>query len=87
VVLSSAIPLEDLFWVYGSPAVQLEVLFGKLSGLVARLARSAVLSGAVDHMEVCLEGKETVRVPVTSNVWDEQDYIFFADAGFSWVPC
>ncbi|TKA64169.1 hypothetical protein B0A55_10715 [Friedmanniomyces simplex] len=62
VELSSSIPLEELVYVYGSPAVQLEVLFGHLKGLVARLARSGLLNGAVAVLEVCLDGQKTDRI-------------------------
>ncbi|KAK0253036.1 hypothetical protein LTS09_011946 [Friedmanniomyces endolithicus] len=82
--LSSAIPFENLVHVYGSPAAQLEALFRKLGELIARLARSGLLVGTVAAMEVCLEGQDTLRVPVTSNIFDEQDYVFFANAGFRW---
>ncbi|KAK1815187.1 hypothetical protein LTR12_010446 [Friedmanniomyces endolithicus] len=49
--LTSAIPLEKLVHVYGSPAAQLEALFRKLGELIARLARSGLLVGAVAAME------------------------------------
>ncbi|TKA82521.1 hypothetical protein B0A55_01233 [Friedmanniomyces simplex] len=86
VELISAIPFEELVYVYGSPAVQLEVLFGHLKALVARLARSGLLNGAVAALEVCLDGQKTDQIPVTSDSWDERDHVFFANAGFRWDP-
>ncbi|KAK4889722.1 hypothetical protein LTR27_011523 [Elasticomyces elasticus] len=84
ITMSSAIPLEDLIYVYGSPAVQIAVLCGHLKGLLARLARSGIMMGAVEALELGVEGEKMERFPVTMNIWDEQDYVFFNDAGFRW---
>ena len=77
-------PFEEMTYVYGFPAQQLETLFNDFKRVMCRLGRSGILFGSVGKFDLRLEGKEWHRIPVTSNIWDEDDYTFFQIADFKW---
>lgn len=77
-------PFEDMTYVYGFPAQQLETLFTEFKGLMRRLGRSGILSGSLGAFELRLEGKEWHRIPMTFNIWDEEDYTFFQSGSYKW---
>ena len=84
VTLAPPVPFEDMTYVYGFPAQQLETLFTEFLALMMRLARSGVPFGSISAFEVRLEGKDWHRIPVTSNSWDEEDFTFFQCGGYQW---
>lgn len=76
-------PFADMTYVYGFPKQQLETLFYEFKLLIIRLSRSGIPYGAIDAFELRMEGGNRERFPVTSNVWDEEDFVFFKDGGFA----
>ena len=86
VTLAPPMPFEDMTHVYGFPAQQLEILYEEFRGLMKRLCRSGLMWPDVGAFELCLVGKEDEieSVLVTSNVWDEEDYLFFQSGGYCW---
>ncbi|EMC96157.1 hypothetical protein BAUCODRAFT_147805 [Baudoinia panamericana UAMH 10762] len=88
IVVSSAITLSELDFVFDSPRSRLAMLFGRFKNLLMKLARSGILFDAIHAFEVRLRADlfdgDWHRMPVTSNMWDEQDYVFYHNAGFSW---
>ena len=84
ITLAPPVPFEDMTYVYGFPAQQLEILFNEFKVLMCRLCRSGLFSPAVRAFELSLAGNEWTRFPVTSNIWDEADYTFFQHGGYCW---
>ncbi|KAK5122759.1 hypothetical protein LTR85_003674 [Meristemomyces frigidus] len=84
ITIVPAISFDDMTFVYGNPAQQLAMLAGRMKRMMERLARSGLLFGVVNVLEMRLLDEEWSRMPVTSNVWDEQDYVLFQDLGFRW---
>ena len=83
IVIGSAIPLADMIYVYGSPQAQIDMLHDRLKPLLTRLAGSGVLAGIVDkELELCNEGTEPVRIPVSAELWNEVEYVHFRSLGF-----
>lgn len=77
-------PFEEIAHVYGFPKQQLDSLYAPFHALVARLARSGLPYGHVDSLEVRMQGGEYERLPVTSNIIDEEDFLFFHFGGYRW---
>jgi len=78
------VPFEEMGEVYGFPRRQLESLYAEFRGLLGRFARSGLPWGMIDGFEVRLGdegGFETIVV--TSNIWDENDFVFFQYGGFN----
>ena len=84
ITLAPPVPFEEMTYVYGFPAQQLETLFNDFKRLICRLARSGIPFGSIGAFDLRLEGKEWHRIPATSNIWDEDDYTFFQNVGFNW---
>lgn len=84
VTLAPPLPFEEMTYVYGFPAQQLEALFDEFKGLMERLCRSGLMFTDVQAFEVRIVGREFERIPVTSNLWDEDDHIFFQRGGYRW---
>ena len=84
VTLAPPVPFEEMTYVYGFPAQQLEALFDEFKGLMQRLCRSGLMSMDVGAFEIRLVGREYDRILVTSNIWDEDDHVFFDRGGYSW---
>jgi hypothetical protein len=86
VTLAPPMPFEEMMHVYGFPAQQLEILYEEFRGLMKRLCRSGLVWPDITAFELSLVGKEdeSERVLVTSNVWDEEDYVFFQSGGYCW---
>ena len=84
ITLAPPMPFEDMTFVYGFPEQQLESLFNEFQELMRRLGRSGIPFGSVRTFNVRMDGRDWHRMPVTSNVWDEEDYSFFRNAGFLW---
>jgi hypothetical protein len=84
ITLAPPMPFEDMTYVYGFPAQQLETLFNEFKALMCRLCRSGLFFPAVRAFELSLVGNEWTRFPVTSNIWDEADYTFFQHGGYCW---
>lgn len=84
ITLAPPNPFEEMTYVYGFPAQQLEILFDEFKGLMERLCRSGLMLPDVKAFEVRLVGKEYERFLVTSNVWDEEDHVFFKHGGYEW---
>jgi hypothetical protein len=85
IALFSAIPLDEMTWVFGNPGERLEMLHAQLKPLLARLARSGMVYGAVESFELSVNDQEPERMPVTANMWNEEDYVFFDHIGFRWT--
>jgi hypothetical protein len=87
-------PYEDLTHIYGFPEQQLGMLYSDFLTYLQRFARSGVAWGRIDAFEVRLgDGKEGMdlegqgseefeRIQVTSEIWDEGDYVFIRDGGY-----
>jgi hypothetical protein len=73
-----------VIYVYGFPAEQLDTLFRDFRGYMAIFARSGLPYGDIDAFELRVEGKEYERIPVTSDIWDEPDYVYFLNGGYRW---
>ena len=84
ITLAPPVPFEDMTYVYGFPAQQLEILFNEFKTLMRRLCRSGLFSPALESFELSLVGNESTCVNVTSNIWDEADYTFFQNGGYCW---
>ena len=84
ITLAPPMPFEDMTFVYGLPAQQLDKLFNEFKTLMCRLGRSGVLFPSIDVFKVRMEGKEWEHIPVSSNIWDEADYVFFQHGGYKW---
>jgi hypothetical protein len=88
VTISPPRPYEDLTHIYGFPEQQLGMLYADFLDYLRRFARSGVAWGRVGTFEVRLgDGKdgddsagegdeEFERIHVTSEIWDEGDYVF-----------
>lgn len=84
ITVAPPIAFEDMKQTYGFPAQQLEALFAGFKALLQRFCRSGLPFQLIDAFEVRLEGDEKYdRIPVTSNIWDEIDFIFFQYGGFN----
>lgn len=84
ITVAPPMPFEDMTHVYGWPAQQLEDLFTQFKAVLCRFARSGIPFGSVGALEIRVERKEWHRFPVTSNIWNEEDYVLFNDAGYKW---
>jgi hypothetical protein len=84
VTLAPPMPFEEMTYVYGFPEQQLEILFDEFKGLMQRLCRSGLMFMDIGAFEIRLVEREYERIPVTSNVWDEEDHIFFQRGGYHW---
>ena len=82
--LAPPMPFGDLTFFYGNPTQQLESLFNDFRALLSRLGRSGIPFGSIGAFEVRVEGKEWHRIPVTSDIWDEDDHVFFKNGGYEW---
>ncbi|KAK3672907.1 hypothetical protein LTR78_007260 [Recurvomyces mirabilis] len=82
-VIASAIPLEDMIHVYGSPQTQLDMLHSRLLLLLTRFARSGLLAGIViEKIIVLSDNGKAVEIEVSHTLWNEADYVFFSNVGF-----
>jgi len=78
------IPFEEMGEIYGFPQRQLESLYVEFNGLLRRFARSGLPWGMIDGFEVRFGREDRFEiVPVTSNIWDENDFVFFQYGGFN----
>lgn len=84
ITLAPPEPFEDMTHVYGFPAQQLESLFNEFKALMCSLGRSGLPFPHIDAFEVQVEGKDCHRILVTSNIWDEGDYMFLQNGGYQW---
>lgn len=84
VTLAPPVPFEEMTYVYGFPAQQLEALYEEFKGLMQRLCRSGLIFTAVKAFEIRLVGRDFERFHVTSNIWDEADHVFFQQGGYCW---
>lgn len=76
-------PLAEMDQAYGFPMEQLETLFVGFKALLIRFCRSGLPYESIDFFEVRMDGKKWDRIPVTSNIWDEEDFVFFQYGGFN----
>ena len=83
ITLAPHLPLAALSQVYGFPEQQLETLFTDFKTLLTRFCRSGIPYGLIDFFEVRRERGPWHRLPVTSNIWDEQDFVFFQYGGYN----
>ncbi|KAK3686715.1 hypothetical protein LTR37_019552 [Vermiconidia calcicola] len=84
ITLAPPRPLEEMTYVYGFPAQQLAILASGFRHVMQRLGRSGIVFGSMDFFKVRLEGSDWLLIPVTSNIWDEQDYVLFNSGGYCW---
>jgi len=78
------VPFEEMGEIYGFPQRQLESLYVEFKGLLRRFARSGLPWGMIDGFEVRFGREDRFEiVPVTSNIWDENDFVFFQYGGFN----
>ncbi|KAF2478808.1 hypothetical protein BDY17DRAFT_59621 [Neohortaea acidophila] len=65
---------------------QIETLFVNFVAVLKRFCRSGLPWGWIDAFEVRMEGGKEggwERVPVTSNLWDEEDFMLFQHGGYN----
>lgn len=88
ITIASATPVNEMTYVFASPAATLYMMFGRFNALLGRLARSGLLVGVIGAFEAKMEGdeEEWERTAVSSDVWDEEDHVFIKDLGFRWGP-
>ena len=84
ITLAPPQPLEDMTYIYGFPAQQLEVLYRDFRSYMARFARSTLPYGDIESFEIRYEGQEWERFAVTKEIWDEGDCAFFRNGGYRW---
>lgn len=85
ITVAPPVPFEDMKQTYGFPAQQLETLFTAFKALLQRFCRSGLPFELIDFFEVKMEDDEKFdRIPVTSNIWDEIDFLLFQYGGFNW---
>lgn len=78
------IPFEDMKQTYGFPTQQLESLFASFKALLQRFCRSGLPFGFIDFFEVKMEDdRKWYRIPVTSFIQDQDDFIFFQYGGYN----
>ena len=84
VTIAPPVPFSEMTHIYGFPTQQLETIFEDFKRLMERLGRSGLPGHSIDAFEIRMEGRDWQRIPVTSNIWDENDFVFFQNAGFKW---
>ena len=84
ITIAPPVPFAAMTHIYGFPEQQLETLFNDFRGLLVRLGRSGIPFGYIEAFDVRMEGREWDWIPVTSNIWDEEDFVLFQYAGYKW---
>lgn len=85
ITIDSAIPFDELTYVFGNPKIQLAMIVSYFKTLAARLARSGILTPIAEAIEVEMEsGGDLMRNDITYDEWDEGDYVYFKSLGFEW---
>lgn len=88
VTVGSATPIEEMTYVFASPAFTLYMMYGRCNSLLERLAHSGMLFGVINSVETRLEGEgeEWQVLSASSDQYVEEDRVFLADTGFRWGP-
>ena len=76
ITLAPPHPFSEMTHIYGFPKQQLETLFNEFKSTMVRLGRSGIPYGSIGAFEVRMEGGDWTRIPVTSNIWDEEDFVY-----------
>lgn len=82
--VDSAVPVEDMTYVFDNPTLRLQLLFEQFKMSLTRLAHSGLPPDRLGAVEVRMDGWDWSRIPVFADMWEEQDYLRFKSLGFDW---